>query len=136
MPRHLEGTVMREDGIRARFRCGASDMAIAGAVLIGLSPAAALAQDAPNTEGQDEIVVSGIRASLANALDAKRDSAQVICAISAEDIGKFPDKKTRETIQRVNGVQPTRSDSEGQNDSIRGASPALNRVEINGQSTL
>jgi iron complex outermembrane receptor protein len=111
-------------------------MAIAGAVLIGLSPAAALAQDAPNTEGQDEIVVSGIRASLANALDAKRDSAQVIDAISAEDIGKFPDKNIGEAIQRVTGVQLTRGGGEGQNVSIRGASPALTRVEINGQSTL
>ncbi len=84
----------------------------------------------------DEIVVTGIRASLASALSAKRDSAQVIDAISAEDIGKFPDKNIGEALQRVTGVQISRAGGEGQSISIRGAEPALNRVEINGQTAL
>jgi iron complex outermembrane receptor protein len=94
-------------------------------------PAAAPADDAA-----PDIVVTGIRASLANALSAKRDSAQVLDAISAEDIGKFPDKNVGEALQRVTGVQITRAGGEGSGVSIRGADPALNRVEINGQTAL
>jgi iron complex outermembrane receptor protein len=92
-------------------------------------------QDATGSEDA-EIVVTGIRASLANALSAKRDSAQVLDAISAEDIGKFPDKNVGEALQRVTGVQITRAGGEGSGVSIRGADPALNRVEINGQTAL
>jgi iron complex outermembrane receptor protein len=95
-------------------------------------PAPVAADDA---SGPD-IVVTGIRASLANALSAKRDSAQVLDAISAEDIGKFPDKNVGEALQRVTGVQITRAGGEGSGVSIRGADPALNRVEINGQTAL
>lgn len=83
-----------------------------------------------------EVVVTGIRQSLADAQSVKRNSAQVVDAISAEDIGKFPDKNIGEALQRVTGVQITRAAGEGQNVSIRGADPALNRVEINGQTAL
>ena len=57
-------------------------------------------------------------------------------AISAEDIGKFPDKNVGEALQRVTGVQLTRSDGEGSGITIRGADPSLNRVEINGVTAL
>jgi iron complex outermembrane receptor protein len=95
-------------------------------------------QPTPHADEADgaDIVVTGIRASLANALSAKRDSAQVLDAISAEDIGKFPDKNVGEALQRVTGVQITRAGGEGSGVSIRGADPALNRVEINGQTAL
>ncbi|MDP5281061.1 TonB-dependent receptor [Sphingomonas sp. DG1-23] len=106
-------------------------------------PGFAQAQDAPPAEtdaaAQDEaseIVVTGIRQSLADAQSVKRNSAQVVDAISAEDIGKFPDKNIGEALQRVTGVQITRAAGEGQGVSIRGADPSLNRVEINGQTAL
>ena len=124
----------------ASFRNGVSSRAIvAAAMLLGAAvPGAALAQETTTQADQDEdtIVVTGIRASLAGALDAKRDSALVIDAITAEDIGKFPDKNIGEALQRVTGVQLTRGAGEGQNISIRGAAPELTRVEINGQTAL
>ncbi|MDV3455755.1 TonB-dependent receptor [Sphingomonas sp. HF-S4] len=92
------------------------------------------ADAAPQEEA--EIVVTGIRQSLADAQSVKRNSAQVVDAISAEDIGKFPDKNIGEALQRVTGVQITRAAGEGQSVSIRGADPSLNRVEINGQTAL
>ncbi|WP_230291995.1 TonB-dependent receptor [Croceicoccus sp. Ery5] len=122
------------------------------AVLIGTASAIALSMGAPafaQSAGDDEtmaqqaepaaddvIIVSGIRQSLESALRAKRDSDQVIDAISAEDIGKFPDKNVGEALQRVTGVQISRTNGEGSGVSIRGASPDLNRVEINGVSLL
>ncbi|GGD82479.1 TonB-dependent receptor [Croceicoccus mobilis] len=90
----------------------------------------------PAPADENVIVVSGIRQSLENALRAKRDSDQVLDAISAEDIGKFPDKNVGEALQRVTGVQISRTNGEGSGVSIRGASPDLNRVEMNGVSML
>jgi iron complex outermembrane recepter protein len=92
--------------------------------------------NAASQEESGEIVVTGIRQSLADSQSVKRNSAQVVDAISAEDIGKFPDKNIGEALQRVTGVQITRAAGEGQSISIRGAEPALNRVEINGQTAL
>ncbi|RYY12610.1 MAG: TonB-dependent receptor, partial [Alphaproteobacteria bacterium] len=84
----------------------------------------------------DDIVITGIRRSLADALAAKRDSTQVLDAISAEDVGKFPDKNVAEALQRVTGVQLSRTGGEGSSITIRGADASLNRVEINGQTAL
>jgi outer membrane receptor for ferrienterochelin and colicin len=66
------------------------------------SPQLARAQTAPTNA---DIIVSGIRQSLANALNTKRNSDQVVDAISAEDVGKFPDKNVGEALQRITGVQ-------------------------------
>lgn len=99
------------------------------------TPSQATASQTP-ADGESEIVVTGIRRSLADALTAKRDSTQVLDAISAEDVGKFPDKNVAEALQRVTGVQLTRGGGEGQSITIRGADASLNRVEINGQTAL
>jgi len=84
----------------------------------------------------EEIVVTGIRAGLRSSLEVKRESIQVVDAISAEDIGDFPDKNLGEALQRITGVQISRQDGEGRGVSIRGAEPGLNRVEINGVTAL
>lgn len=84
----------------------------------------------------EEVIVTGIRAGLRTSLEVKRDALQVIDAISAEDVGDFPDKNVGEALQRVTGVQITRQDGEGRGISIRGAPPGLNRIEINGSTAL
>ena len=105
-------------------------------------PAAGYAADSqPAAGGQqaetvDEVIVTGIRASLRNSLEFKRDSSQIVDAISAEDIGQFPDKNLSEALQRVTGVQITRQDGEGRAVSVRGADPSLIRVEVNGTAAL
>ena len=125
----------------SNYRALLSTSAVA-AVLLGAMPAAAQdqqqsgqPQQAPEASSED-IVVTGIRSSLQGALNAKRNAAQVLDAISAEAIGKFPDKNVGEALQRVTGVQLTRSDGEGSGITIRGADPSLNRVEINGVTAL
>lgn len=84
----------------------------------------------------EEVVVTGIRAGLRSALEVKREAITVVDAISAEDIGDFPDKNLGEALQRITGVQISRQDGEGRGVSIRGAEPGLNRVEINGVTAL
>jgi len=111
-----------------------------GSALAGLAIAASAqvaAQDAaPTAEEIDTVIVSGIRASMRDSLSVKRDSMQVVDAISAEDVGDFPDKNIGEALQRVPGVQISRQDGEGRGVSIRGADPSLIRVELNGVSAL
>lgn len=99
-------------------------------------PSALHAQDAQVTseEPQDEIVVSGIRASLATALNEKRNSESLVEVIQAEDIGKLPDQNLAEVLENITGVQITRSAGIGTGVQIRGSND--NRVEINGVGTV
>jgi len=115
------------------WRCSPASAAL---VIALVSPGLAHAQSAPAPATNADIIVSGIRQSLANALNTKRNSDQVVDAISAEDVGKFPDKNVGEALQRITGVQISRAGGEGSAVSIRGVDPGLIRVEINGQSTL
>ncbi len=80
---------------------------IAAAMALASQPL--LAQNAPSNDGEllEEVVVTGIRASLDQAQDIKRDSMQVLDAIVSEDIGKLPDNNVVESLQRVSGVQVT-----------------------------
>ena len=94
----------------------------------------AMAQDAPSDAGSnDEIVVTGIRASLAASADIKRAAQGVVDAISAEDIGKFPDTNLAESLQRITGVSIDRSNGEGSRVTVRGFGPEFNLVTVNGR---
>ena len=92
----------------------------------------AMAQDANTFE--DEVIATGIRSSLKQSLDVKRDSNQVVDAISAEDIGKFPDTNIAESLQRITGVAIDRSGGEGQFITVRGLGPEFNTVTVNGRT--
>jgi iron complex outermembrane receptor protein len=91
-------------------------------------PAAADAPADPAQEQQDAIVVTGIRASLERSADIKRQSSQVVDAISAEDLGKLPDTNIAEGLQRITGVQIQRTGGEGNGFQIRGATQNLTLV--------
>ncbi|MEE4281106.1 MAG: TonB-dependent receptor plug domain-containing protein, partial [Pseudomonadales bacterium] len=107
------------------------------AALVSSFSATLYAQEAAVAEVQEpvleEVLVTGIRASLANALDQKRDSANLVEIIQAEDIGKLPDQNLAEVLENIPGVQITRTAGVGSGVQIRGTS--ANRTEINGVST-
>ena len=106
-----------------------------GASLAALAITPAQAQDAAAAPAEeDAIVVTGIRASLAQAADIKREADQVLDVITAEDIGKLPDANVAEALQRVTGVQITRVFGEGQSVSVRGLQQV--RVEVDGRTLL
>ncbi len=97
-------------------------------------PAMALAQDAgQEATNVDEIIVTGVRASLDRAMDIKRNSSGVVDAISAEDIGKFPDTNLAESLQRVPGVSINRVNGEGSEVTVRGFGGGFNLVTLNGR---
>jgi iron complex outermembrane receptor protein len=99
---------------------------LASTVIGSGSLGAALAQDAgsasqPVAETQlDRVEITGIRKSLESARNQKRNAAQFVDAIVADDIGKLPDRNVAESLSRVSGVQVDRGIGEGSNISIRG----------------
>ena len=105
--------------------------------LLGGSAAALSAEDKKNNKTADEsieeVIVTGIRASLESALEAKRALANLTEVINADDIGKLPDENIAEVLENIPGVQIDRSGGIGSSVSVRGSTQ--NRVEINGRST-
>lgn len=111
-----------------------------------LASAPAFAQDEPAPAEEDEgdvIVVTGIRASLANSQDIKRDADTVVDAITAEDIGALPDRSVTEALQRVPGIAINRF--AGSNDpdhfSVEGSGVVVRglnfvRSEFNGRTAF
>jgi TonB-dependent receptor len=81
----------------------------------------------------EEIVTTGIRGSLTRSMDIKRTSSGVVDAISAEDIGKFPDANLAESLQRITGVSIDRERGEGSQVTVRGFGPEYNLVTVNGR---
>ncbi|NNE59139.1 MAG: TonB-dependent receptor [Hellea sp.] len=108
-----------------------------GSLLLGASlsmlatATPAFAQDAP---GEDEIIVTGIRASLENALVEQREAVGLTEVILSEDIGKLPDQNLAEVLENITGIQITRTAGVGTGVQIRGTNS--NRTEINGVSTV
>lgn len=91
------------------------------ASLVSLAAVSAAHAQTPSTGNNiEEVIVTGFRASLADALDNKRESNQIIESVSAEDIGKFPDQNIAESLQRLSGVQIDRSNGQGTKVRIRG----------------
>ena len=102
-----------------------------------LSGGTALAQDSDNAEEArtlDAITVTGIRGSLDRALAVKENADVIVDAISAEELGKFPDQNVAESLQRVTGVAITRSrGGEGQFVTVRGLGQEFNTLTYNGR---
>ncbi len=103
---------------------------VASAALSGFSSGAIAQQGEPVLE---EVVVTGIRGSLERAMDIKRDASGVVDAISAEDIGKFPDTNLAESLQRITGVSIDRVNGEGSTVTVRGFGGDNNLVTLNGR---
>jgi TonB-dependent receptor len=107
------------------------------AVLIAMYCSGAIAADSASVgpaEGIEEIVVTGLRQSLVTSETIKRETAGVVDAITAEDIGKFPDTNLAESIQRIPGVTIDRMNNEGSRVTVRGFGPEFNLVTLNGRS--
>jgi iron complex outermembrane receptor protein len=101
--------------------------------LLAAGQAGAQTPAANSTTGED-IVVTGIRESQAASIETKRLSGVISDVITAEDIGKFPDKNVAESLQRVPGVVINREFGEGERVSVRGTAPNLTKTLLNGHS--
>ena len=150
MQPHGVGAGGRQPWYKSLLRAGASALVVGSA--IGATAAFAQDQAEAEPETQDtvaadepvaEIIVSGIRQSLANAQTLKRDSDTVVDAITAQDISALPDRSVTEALQRVPGVainrfagsnDPDRFSVEGSGVVVRGLT--FVRSEFNGRSAF
>lgn len=129
--------------------------------LFGLSPAIVIAQTAPAAPASqsaadakkaedakkaaaakkpepEAIVVTGIRASLERSIQTKQDADTNVEVVSAEDVGKMPDKNIADALSRLTGVNVQYGGAlamdEAERVAIRGTSPNLNLVTVNGHA--
>lgn len=140
------GTPDGENFRRASIKTSALRSSVSALAVVGLLAShSALAQDSEENvdEDADVIVVTGIRESLANSQNIKRNADTVVDAITAEDIGALPDRSVTEALQRVPGVaisrfaganNPDRFSVEGSGAVIRGL-PFVNS-EFNGRTAF
>ena len=103
------------------------------AVSVLLGTATVFPAIAQSTDPVEVIEVTGLRSSLAEAASIKRESIGVVDAISAEDIGKFPDTNLAESLQRITGVSISRTNGEGNEITVRGFGGSNNMITLNGR---
>ncbi|MCW8832701.1 MAG: TonB-dependent receptor, partial [Colwellia sp.] len=116
------------------FKKGVLASSIALILAGGTAPMVMAAEEAKAEKEIEVIQVTGIRGSLKENINAKRFSDTVVDVITAEDMGKFPDKNVADSLARVTGVSVSREFGEGEKISIRGAGPKYNRTLLNGQT--
>jgi len=112
---------------------------IAAAVTLTLLGASLAAQAQQTETKQDtaqleQVVVTGIRASLQTAVNIKKNSNAVVDAVSAEDVGKLPDADVGQALGRIPGVSVGRDFGVGASVSIRGTDPQMTYTTLNGQT--
>jgi len=111
---------------------------LAGIALTAFAIAPAYAQDQVADSGADDsdegIVVTGIRGSLERGIAQKRNADVIVDAISAEELGKFPDNNVAESLQRITGVAISRDrGGEGRFVTVRGLGEEFNLLTFNGR---
>jgi TonB-dependent receptor len=82
----------------------------------------------------DSVVVRGTALNFASSIAGKRSADGVVDMFNADEIGRLPDKNIGETLNRIPGVSMLLEKGEGRFIQIRGISPRLNNVTINGMS--
>ena len=111
---------------------------LSAAITLGLCVAAQAQaqQTAPTSDAAtdlDRVVVTGIRGSLEKSLDTKRNNDTISEAITAEDIGKFPNTNVAEAMSQIPGVSLDRRFGQGERVSIDGTDPSLNLTFLDGR---
>lgn len=93
------------------------------------------AQQSQTSAGEeDTVIVIGSRLSRIRAIDAKKNSDTIKEVISTDELGKIADKNIGETLNRVPGLSMLVEKGEGRFVQIRGVSPDLNNVTVNGMN--
>jgi len=100
------------------------------------APASETTASETEPENVGEVVVTGFRLSLRNAVELKKNSDVMMDAINAEDIADFPDANLAESLQRLPGISLDRDNGEGRQITVRGLSSDFTRVRLNGLETL
>ncbi len=104
MSRKTQRSATQVQGVVRVILGGVSSAAVCTPLLAQTAPPA---DTAPSEELQ-EVIVTGIRASLQKSMEIKQNAIGVVDAISSEDIGQFPDANIGDAIARIPGVTVNR----------------------------
>jgi len=104
----------------------------AGCAIFLVASGAAYAQEQA-TDDIQEVVVTGIRKSIEDSINAKKQDSSIVEVVSAEDIGKLPDSSIAESIARLPGIAAQRTNGRAQTLSIRGLGPDFTVTTFNGR---
>ncbi|WP_324187658.1 TonB-dependent receptor [Sphingopyxis solisilvae] len=120
--------------IRARS-LRAALLAGAGSTLLVLAaPAAAQEMAAPQAEPDDDaIIVTGIRETIQNSINAKREETAIVDVLSADDIGDIPAISVGQAIQTITGATTHREKGDASEIALRGLGPFLSNSTFNGR---
>jgi len=107
-----------------------------GAAILPFAIAQALARGGGggNASTLDTVQVTGVRSSLQKSQIIKQDFIGTVDAVSAEDVGKFPDQNVADSLQRVPGISVDRAGGESRFITARGFGPEFNVVTLNGRT--
>ena len=127
-------SVSSDDTLNLNIRRTAVSLAVAAA-LPGLSvmPNPVLAQDQAGQEVIEEVVVTGIRVSIMNSVDAKRVGDTVSDVVDAGALGALPDQSIADALGRVPGVTTIRDSGQSSQLNIRGMNGDFIQTTLNGR---
>ncbi|QJE02870.1 TonB-dependent receptor [Massilia forsythiae] len=108
--------------------------AVSMALLAAAAPARAQSEAGAAQAPMQKIEVTGIRASMAKSLAVKRDASANVEVITAEDVGKMPDKNLADSLQRLAGVAVRTDYDEAEKVSMRGTNPDMSLIVFNGHT--
>lgn len=120
-------------GIRIALFGAVSGMAMIAAGAVQAQDASAATEKKPVAAAADEIVVTGMRASMRDAIQQKRASSAIVDVISSKDIGVLPDVTIAEELDRLPGVNATRDRGNDSQAAVRGLGPRLVLGLVNGR---
>ncbi|QUD88295.1 TonB-dependent receptor [Phenylobacterium montanum] len=118
---------------RALFSA-ASAIAVAAACSGAMAQTAAADQAKPADKTTvSEVVVTGVRASMRDAIAQKKVSANIVESISSKDIGVLPDVTIADELDRLPGINATRDRGNDSQAAVRGLGPRLVLGLVNGR---
>ncbi len=128
---------MKRYSANVRLLCGAAT----GLALMATGAPLAAQDEADDTEeqvaeGEDVILVTGLRSAIQSALNTKRDATSIVEVIAAEDLGQLPDLSIADSLARLPGVTAQRVRGRSQQISIRGLGPDFSLALLNGREVV
>lgn len=129
----LKPTAVR---INARTFSRLSALLAGSAMVLAHSSAWAQVTDAPTlaSTDNDDIVVSGIRATIQSSIATKRDNVEIVDALTADEIGDLPALSIGEALETLTGAGSHREQGGATEISLRGLGPYLGSTVINGRA--
>ncbi len=105
---------------------------VQGSEAVAQSNNTAAVDDAPALE---EVVVTGVRRTIQDSIQLKRNSIEVVDGLNADEIGALPALSIGEALETVTGAATHRENGGATEVAIRGLGPYLGTTVVNGRES-